>query len=577
MRLGGRLSARGLTDLRWVVVGTAGIVTFTLGCIGYAHYLPEHEGRVIASGPGPFDVVYESLALFVLGAPQGTGLPIPVEIARLLAPIVVGSAALIGLASLFRDRVQQMRIPLMRRHVVVCGLGSVGVELLRHLQAAGFRAVVIEADPANTNIQLCRSLRIPVIVGDAQQAPTLQAAGVQRAAQLLAVCPRDGINAEIVAVAQQLAVSRPGSALRCLAAIGDPELCALLRIQEANLTDDPSSSSLDFFNLDEISARLWLDDFPIDAPDGRPHVLISRLGGLGTWLVKQAAAGWYADRSDDTPLWITILDDHAEEGVRALVAQYPGLEPVCRFICSSTSVRDVRRLGELRTEAGAPPLTRAYVTADADEQAIEAALGLRHDLDAAVPLVVELWRTSGVGRLIGDARAGGKLTNIEMFPSLERTCTAELVQGGSFEGIAIALHEAWREKHGVAEPTPRWQELDESRRESSRAQARDISAKLRSIGCAIRPMRDWDASAFAFTDAEIETLAIAEHNRWIRERLEAGWQSAEVRDPENKKTPYLIPFDQLPPDIADLDRSAVRAIPAVLALADLQVVRVRQP
>jgi hypothetical protein len=35
----------------------------------------------------------------------------------------------------------------------------------------------------------------------------------------------------------------------------------------------------------------------------------------------------------------------------------------------------------------------------------------------------------------------------------------------------------------------------------------------------------------------------------------------------------LIPFDELPADIADLDRDAVRHIPAALELVDLKVVR----
>ena len=52
----------------------------------------------------------------------------------------------------------------------------------------------------------------------------------------------------------------------------------------------------------------------------------------------------------------------------------------------------------------------------------EAALTLRHYLDAAVPMVVALSRTDGVARLITDATASGELTNVDVFPALERTC-----------------------------------------------------------------------------------------------------------------------------------------------------------
>jgi hypothetical protein len=200
-------------------------------------------------------------------------------------------------------------------------------------------------------------------------------------------------------------------------------------------------------------------------------------------------------------------------------------------------------------------------------------LRLRHDVGPAVQMVVVLSRTDGVARLITDATASGELTNVDVFPALERTCTAEFVAGGSYERVAIAIHERWRAGQLAAgKDAPPWSELDESRRESNRAQARDMPVKLRSIGCSIAPLHGIGAPAFEFTEAEFETLAVAEHKRWVTERLESGWRPG-PRDVERKTTPYLIPFDDLPDDIADLDRDAVRQIPDALALVDLKAVR----
>jgi hypothetical protein len=99
-----------------------------------------------------------------------------------------------------------------------------------------------------------------------------------------------------------------------------------------------------------------------------------------------------------------------------------------------------------------------------------------------------------------------------------------------------------------------------------------MPVKLRSIGCSIAPLHDIGAPAFEFTDAEFEMLAVAEHKRWVTERLESGWRPG-PKDVERKTTPYLVPFDELPDDIADLDRDAVRQIPDALALVDLKAVR----
>lgn len=578
-----------LVASRWIVIGVAGVVAFAFACIGYFEYYNQlHRVHQVDLGPSLGDVLYSSLTLFIPGCgPTRTGLPIWLEIARFLAPIVASYAALAGLYSLFRDRVQQIRVSFVRNHVVVCGLGYVGSVFLRQLRDSGaFRSgllrrlnvVAIEMDPANPLIEVWRSSGIPVIVGDAQLKRTLHTAGVQRAANLLAVCREDAVNAQITAVARELATGRHRGELHCLARIGNPQLCALLRFREFSRRAIPSSS-LDFFNTDEIDARLWLQKFPFfDAGAHHAHLLVCRLDGLGTWLVRHAARLWY-DANRDVPLWVSVVDDHATERVQALKDQHPALEKVCRFVCTSTSHRGVHQLSKDHAAVKAPPLTRAYVAAYRDEDALETALTLRLALDPRIPLVVALSRTQGMGRLISDASAIGEPghLNIEMFPTLERACTPDLVRGGSSEPFAQALHDRWREeKLAMGEDTPTWDELDASRKESSRAQARDIKAKVQRFGCTIVPLHEWDAPDFAFEPEEVEQLARDEHDRWVREREETGWRQddgVKMADPITKTTPYLIPFDNLPEHIADYDRDFVRAIPAILASAGLQIKR----
>jgi hypothetical protein len=209
-------------------------------------------------------------------------------------------------------------------------------------------------------------------------------------------------------------------------------------IQEANLAGD--SLSLDFFSTDEISARLLLDDFPIGTGAGQPHIVVAHLDALGSRLVLRAARGWFEDRTDAaTPLWVTVIDDHAEERVRSLLDEYPALEHVCRFICACASLCDILGVAARHADKGAPPLTRGYITAHLDEQALKTALVLRHHLDASVPLVVALSQRHEVARLINDVSTDRVLTNTDVFPTFERTCTMELIEGGPFETIARAI------------------------------------------------------------------------------------------------------------------------------------------
>ena len=420
-----RRLARYLSDYRWLILAIAILVAFALGCVGWWQLFRSQSGR----NPNFSDVAYWSFKNFLLDSSDQPDLPLALNIARFLAPVVAGWAGLSAVGSLFRDRVQQMRIPLMRNHVVVCGLGGyVGNVFVRHLRDERVDVVAIELDASNPNIELCRSLGVPVIIGDAQRQRTLQAAAVHHASRVLAVTPDDVVNTQIVTTVRELVVGYSRQ-LRCLALITNPEFCRLLRVQEAQRGDP--GLSVDFFNIDEISARLLLEDFPIDVSHGQPHIVVAHLDPLGVWVVYHAARAWYDKRGDSRePLLVTVLDHHPSNRVEALLGQHPALEKVCEFTTFSTTARDIAQLPEHHRGANTPPIGRAYVTSYQEARAFETALKLRHELDPTVPVVAVLSRRHGVAGLLDDVKEVGALSNIDVFPSMERSCTAELVRGG---------------------------------------------------------------------------------------------------------------------------------------------------
>jgi Trk K+ transport system NAD-binding subunit len=69
----------------------------------------------------------------------------------------------------------------MRGHVVVVGLGSVGIPVVRDLTAAGFDVLVIEQDENNRFLPTVAELDVPVIFGDPTMRQTLESARVERA------------------------------------------------------------------------------------------------------------------------------------------------------------------------------------------------------------------------------------------------------------------------------------------------------------------------------------------------------------------------------------------------------------
>jgi hypothetical protein len=79
--------------------------------------------------------------------------------------------------------------------------------------------------------------------------------------------------------------------------------------------------------------------------------------------------------------------------------------------------------------------------------------------------------------------------------------------------------------------------------------------------------------AVQFEPEETEILARFEHVRWVEERLRQGWRLGPRRDAAEKRSPYLVPWEELSEEVRDLDRDSVRAIPRLLDEAGLVIVR----
>ena len=84
----------------------------------------------------------------------------------------------------------------MRDHVVVVGLGSIGVRVVSDLTTAGYDVVVIEGDENNRFLSTVAELDVPVIFGDATMHQTLESANVERARGVAVVTDHDMKNIE---------------------------------------------------------------------------------------------------------------------------------------------------------------------------------------------------------------------------------------------------------------------------------------------------------------------------------------------------------------------------------------------
>lgn len=208
---------------RILLVGLAGILTVLLADWAWLTFAVGHRpadaffeaARVVATvgpampdhAPGTYLVVsaLAMLATVVLTAAFTAGV-----VERALGPRLVG---LVGTRALPRSG-----------HVVVVGLGQVGLRLCQELRRLGVAVVGVERDAAAPNLRIARTLGIPVVIAHGGDRAVLERLRLHRAQALAAVGSDDLDNVAVAVTAHAVA---PGT--RVVLRAGEHEAIAETR------------------------------------------------------------------------------------------------------------------------------------------------------------------------------------------------------------------------------------------------------------------------------------------------------------------------------------------------------------
>jgi hypothetical protein len=561
-------------EWRWLLVVALWSTVLALGYAGLS-----------ASPGGPtstLDRVYATVQLFLAQYPNGIrSTHWALEVARFAAPILAASTVVAAFAALFRERVGRFWLRFARGHVVVAGLGEKGYRLAAGFCERGSRVVAIERDDDAPNLAPARERGIAVLMGDATDPLLLARARVHTAADVIAVCGDEGTNAEIAAVVRVAVRDNAGSTVRCSVHLLDAALCGLLRHQ--TLREATAGLRLEFFNVYQHGARLLLAAAGPLASGGAglPHVIVFGLGQLGQSLTLAAVQRRAEDTSSTDRVRMTVVDRDATARVEAMRLRHPSLD---RF----ADVRPVDIDLELPAPGSAETLRKiltddapatVYICFDDDSLGISTGLWARRTLASSRGPVIVRTRSEAGLAVILEGEDDGALPGLSAFALLDRTCTPDLITGGVHEMVARALHDEYlsgldsTRGATAGEYARPWDELPNEMQESNRRAADQISAGLRAIGCDLAPLDVWDGKDFELAPDELDALARIEHERWMGERISAGWRYGTERDDERKLNPLLRPWEELPPDARAGGLQTARELPALLARAGFEIVR----
>jgi hypothetical protein len=569
---------------QWYVIIALGVVGLVLGVIGFAkHALTYSQPRTF------LDNFYLTIQLITLESGSISGsLSWELEIARFLLPALAAYAAFTAFVLVFNEQLRSVKLRTLQDHVIICGLGRKGVLLVEQFRERGENVVAIEPDEGNDWIDVCRDSGAIVLVGDSTDPDWLRKARVDRAKLLIATMGDDGVNAEVAVQAQALSHNRKRGVLTCIIHIVDPNLMTLLKEKELDM-----ESGLPFrwqlFNIFHRGANLLLQDFPAwrvdENGDIHPkHVLVVGTGEMGEQLIVRIAQEWWSrNRVTNQQIPIVMIDREAEWKAESLNVRYPHLKEVCQIESLQMDIRSVefQQCEFLRDRKNPGSIDQVYICLDDDSLGLHAGLLLnKHLRTNQVPIVIRMVEDAGLATLLrGDGRDKGVYKNLHAFGLLDRTCTADLLLGGSHEILARSLHEEYLRTHldqgETKETNPvlvPWEQLPEKVKEANRLQVDRIYSNLQAIGYWIAPLTDWDAASIQFMPEEIAELAREEHEAWAEQLLREGWSYAHgVKDPNRKTHPDLVSWDELPESEKEYTRNEMGRLPDFLFRAGFQI------
>lgn len=151
-----------------------------------------------------------------------------------------------------------------------------------------------------------------------------------------------------------------------------------------------------------------------------------------------------------------------------------------------------------------------------------------------------------------------------------------VLYGESLEQLAKMIHEQYLLDMKGEDPSlypamKPWEDISEHYRDSNRRQASFIPDKLKKLGYGLCPVINRPIVLKKFSKEEIEKLAMSEHDYWMVEKTDAGWQYGSPRSDVKKLHPCLVGWDELPKLEKDKDRESARRIPDLLASAGFEI------
>lgn len=589
--------------LAFVIVLLA-VLTFVSGIAGF--FIQDYESKRDDLPKSWTTSIYKTVQLYILNSGDDDDSLHPsnwvLAIARLSAAslfLVISGAAIIRF---WRDLRRLPKQILQSDHVVICGLGKIGLQILDDQLAKRppREVIIIEPDANKLWIEYARRKGAEVVIADATQRSSLQLANAEYASEVFAVTGSDGANLEVAAeLAELVSTTRESGSnqrnVNLYVHIADIDLAVTIQ-PYTKAIQQTDGLTMHVFNVPRAGAanlvgrRLY--EYAPQTANEVAHFVILGFGPMGQAVAVQLAQLAHfpnlkrsrftiADREIDklAPSFMSryprftrwtkgkpgvtqfdAADDEWSGSPDALPPEIRANDPNAieyvanaRFTPSPASAGDevfARSLAAELKQPGVKPVV--FICGQKDSENFDAAIRLRDALALQglpdVPIFVWLPRQPALAQTL--------LRDKQLLPFGEcRTAAGvEEIVNPLRERLGREFHNHY-EKAGIREGwktvATAWEDSLEMFRESNRQAADHLAIKLAYLGYWVLGATETEVSArLVASEDQTHVLAEMEHNRWIGERLMAGWYYAPEgkADKKKKQNHNLVAWSKLTRD-----------------------------
>jgi len=585
---------------------------------------------------GYIDAMYLSAQHLYLNAPQEGADHWAVQISRLFA---IASVVLVGaevIRRLFDSTIQRLTLLFAVKRVVIIGFGETGAALFQDIvgkdtslpaELAGIRrkhVVVIELDERNDQVRTAKMRGASVIFGDGVDRGALKQARAHRANWVIFTMATDQQNMDAAAALAELRgrgkrQSHPSWYVHLRDA-------GLERVLVSVLDDkgEKGRARLHVFNVLDLAARDVVEQYLTDL---RPveerqvlHCIIVGFGKMGQLLTRRIAESAHFENLKRTRMTVVHSQDEQDQ-VSDFIAIHPaifgeqgGLDPwdpdsardewsceesgsgvtfVCNggVVCDGAAPRSREFIDRIIAVAKTRGVLPAILLCDDASEANSAAFALRTELDSrfrsndapgepAHPVHIFSYIPGRPPIAYASGRQG-----LTMFGAVSKVCTLESVTGSLDRKLAAAIAQRYNASMTNENEEPKRPEEWEVT--SNLAAARHVHAKLAAIGLSVSSVREGFTPAPTVIGATRHAmvgsghphsamLAKMEHNRWMAERLMAGWRFG-TKSNEQRQRESMLDWSELPEDERELDYDQIAETLAVCSDKNRFSLDVREP